>query len=128
LDPLLPLSINHTYFMLGDYQKSLEFSGGDFGYCLGLTLASLGRAEEAAATLRQREDIPWRLGKLFLSSLRALAEGNREEILKSADELRNATSREPKGTYYLPSQFSFLGEQDRSLETLSRAINQGFFC
>jgi len=128
LDPLLPLSINHTYFMLGDYQKSLEFSGGDFGYCLGLTLASLGRTEEAASTLRKHEDVPWRLGKLYLTSLRALLEGNREESLRAGDELRNATFRDPEGIYYLARQFSFLGEQDSALETLSRAINNGFFC
>jgi serine/threonine protein kinase/tetratricopeptide (TPR) repeat protein len=128
LDPLISTTINHTYFMLGEYQKALESSGGDFGYALGLTLATVGRTEEAIAKLRQREEIIWRLGKLYLISLRALLEGNREESLQACDELRKATFRDPEGIYYLARQLSFLGEQDRALETLSRAINHGFFC
>lgn len=128
LDPLIAISINHTYFMLGDYEKALDSSGGDFGYCMGLTLATLGRSEEAIAKLNQREEIIWRLGKLFLTSLRALVEGNREVSLQACDELRKATFRDPEGIYYLSRQLSFLGEPDRALETLSRAINHGFFC
>jgi serine/threonine-protein kinase len=128
LDPLISTSINHTYFMLGDYQKALESCGGDFGYSLGLTLASVGRVEEAVSNLRQREQIIWRLGKLYLTSLRALLEGNRQESLDACDELGKATFRDPEGIYYLARQFSFLGEQDQALEILARAINNGFFC
>jgi TolB-like protein/tetratricopeptide (TPR) repeat protein/predicted Ser/Thr protein kinase len=128
LDPLIPTTINHTYFMLGEYQKALDFSGGDFGYALGLALSALGRTEEAISKLRQREEIIWRLGKLYLASLRALLEGNREESLQACDELKKATFRDPEGIYYLARQFSFLGEPERALETLSRAINQGFVC
>jgi serine/threonine protein kinase len=128
LDPLISTSINHTYFMLGDYQKALESCGGDFGYGLGLTLASLGRTEEAISTLRQREQIIWRLGRLYLTSLRALLEGNRQESLDACDELRKATFRDPEGIYYLARQLSYMGEETSALETLSRAIDNGFFC
>jgi len=129
LDPLISTSINHTYFMLGDYQRALESCGGDFGYALGLTLASLGRTEEAISTLRQREQItPPRLGRLYLTSLRALLEGNRAESLEASEELRNATFRDPEGVYYLARQLSFLGQEDAALEILARAIENGFFC
>jgi tetratricopeptide (TPR) repeat protein len=128
LDPLISTSINHTYFMLGDYQKALESSGGDFGYSLGLTLASVGRVEEAISTLRQREQIIWRLGKLYLTSLRALLEGNRQESLEACDELRKATFRDPEGVYYLARQLSYMGEETSALEMLSKSINNGFFC
>ncbi len=128
LDPLISTSINHTYFMLGDYQKALESCGGDFGYALGLTLASLGRTEEAISTLRQREQIIWRLGRLYLTSLRALLEGNRQESLAACDELRKATFRDPEGIYYLARQLSYMGEETSALDTLSRAIDNGFFC
>lgn len=128
LDPLISTTINHTYFMLGEYQKALESSGGDFGYALGLTLATVGRVDEAISKLRQREEIIWRLGKLYLTSLRALLEGNRVESLAACEALRGATFRDPEGIYYLARQISYLGEQDWALETLSRTINQGFFC
>jgi non-specific serine/threonine protein kinase len=128
LDPQISTTINHTYFMLGEYQKALDSSGGDFGYGLSLTLATLGRTEEAVSKLRQREEIIWRLGKLYLTSLRALLEGNRQESLEASDELRKGSFRDPEGIYYLSRQLSFLGEQDRALQTLSKAINNGFFC
>ena len=129
LDPLISTSINHTYFMLGDYQRALESSGDDYGYALGLTLASLGRTEQAISTLRQRELItPPNLGRLFLTSLRAFLEGNRQESLEACNELRKTTFRDPEGIYYVARQLSFLGEQEQALEVLSRAIDNGFFC
>jgi tetratricopeptide (TPR) repeat protein len=129
LDPMISTSVMHTYFMLGDYERALETSASDYGYGMGLVLAMLGRIEEAVSLQRERELAkPWRLGKLYLTSLRALLEGNREESLQASDELRKATFRDPEGIYYLARQLSFLGEQEPALETLCRAINHGFFC
>src|SRR5260370_40271373 len=87
------------------YERALENSGGDFGYGMALALAMLGRVEEAVSLLRQRELAkPWRLGKLFLTSLRALLEGEREESLAASEELMQATFRDPEGMYYLARQ------------------------
>ncbi|HET8922373.1 MAG TPA: protein kinase [Candidatus Acidoferrum sp.] len=129
LDPLISTSVMHTYFMMGDYQRALETSASDYGYGIGLTLAMLGRIEEAVSTLRQRELAkPWRLGKLYLTSLRTLLEGRREESLKASEELMKATFRDPEGMYYLARQLSYLGQAEKALDMLSRAISSGFFC
>jgi serine/threonine protein kinase/tetratricopeptide (TPR) repeat protein len=129
LDPLISTSVMHTYFMLGEYQRALENSASDYGYGMALALTALGRIEEALALLRQRELAkPWRLGKLYLTSLRALLEGNRQESLQACDELRRATFRDPEGMYYLARQLSYLGQAEEALEVLSRAIEHGFFC
>lgn len=129
LDPLIPTSVMHTYFMLGDYQQALENSGGDYGYGTAVVLAMTGRVEEAVSMLREREPAkPWRLGRLYLTSLRALLEGNREESVAVSVELMSATFRDPEGMYYLGRQLSYLGEQARALDVLSRAIDSGFFC
>jgi TolB-like protein len=129
LDPLISTSVMHTYFMLGDYERALENSGSDFGYGMALALAMLGRVEEAVSLLRQREPAkPGRLGKLYLTSLRALLEGKREESLAASDELMKATFRDPEGMYYLARQFGYLREEAAALDMLSRAIDNGFFC
>jgi serine/threonine protein kinase/tetratricopeptide (TPR) repeat protein len=129
LDPLISTSVMHTYFMLGDYQRALENSASDYGYGMALALTALGRIEEALAMLRERELArPWRLGKLYLTSLRAFLEGHREESLQACDELRKATFRDPEGMYYLARQLSYLGQGEEALEVLSRAIEHGFFC
>jgi len=102
LDPLISTSVMHTYFMLGEYERALEASGADYGYGRGLVLATLGRVEEAVSMLRQCELAkPWRLGKLYLTSLRALLEGDREQSLATSEELIKATFRDPEGMYYL---------------------------
>jgi tetratricopeptide (TPR) repeat protein len=129
LDPLISTSVMHTYFMLGDYQRALDTSAGDFGYGIGITLAALGRCDEAVALLKQREeDKPWRLGMLYLTSLRALLEGKRAESLEASDQLRKATFRDPEGIFYLARQLSYLGQNDQALETLTRSIDSGFMC
>jgi serine/threonine protein kinase len=129
LDPLIPTSVMHTYFMLGDYQRALENSGGDYGYGTAMVLGMTGRVEEAVAMLKQREVAkPWRLGRLYLTSLRTLLEGNREESVAVSDELMQATFRDPEGMYYLARQLGYLGEQERALDLLSRSIDNGFFC
>ena len=115
--------------MLGEYQKVLETSGDDFGYCLGLTLALLGRTDEAVSMLRKKEQLHTpRLGMLYLISLRALLGGQREESLQASQELMQATFRDPEGMYYLARQLSYLGQEAQALEMISRAIGQGFFC
>jgi tetratricopeptide (TPR) repeat protein len=129
LDPLIPTSVMHTYFMLGEYERALETSGADFGYGKGIVLTMLGRVEEAVSLLRQCELAkPLRLGKLFLTSLRAFLEGNREEGREASAELMKATFRDPEGMYYMARQFSYFREEDPALEMLSRAIDNGFFC
>jgi serine/threonine protein kinase len=129
LDPLIPTSVAHTYFMLGDYQRAYDNIGGDYGYGKGLVLGALGRVEEAISALQQAElDKPWRLGKLYLASLRALLQENREESLQASKELMKATFRDPEGIYYLSRQLSYLGQEADALAMLSRAIDNGFFC
>jgi serine/threonine protein kinase/tetratricopeptide (TPR) repeat protein len=129
LDPQITTSLNHTYFMLGEYERALQASASDYGYGTGLFLAMLGRWEEAVASLRKLEESkPWRLGRLYLTSLRTLLEGKREESLQASRELMSATFRDPEGIYYLSRQLSYLGAEAEALEMLARSVNHGFFC
>ena len=129
LDPQIPSTLNHTYFMLGDYERALAASQQDFGYGTAMALAMLDRTPEAVAILRKHEaNFSWRLSGLFLTSMRALLEGNREESLRASEELMNATFRDPEGLYYQARQLSYLGADNWALEMFSRAVNNGFFC
>jgi tetratricopeptide (TPR) repeat protein len=129
LDPLIATSVNHTYFMLGDYQRARETSGEDYGYGRAVVLAMLGNIEEAISQLREAEKSkPWRLGRLYLISLRALLEGNREESLAVTEELMQDTFRDPEGMFYLARQLGYLGQERWALDMLTRTIEHGFFC
>jgi tetratricopeptide (TPR) repeat protein len=129
LDPQIPTSVNHTYFMLGDYERVLDSSSGDFGYALALSLSALGRGEEAISALREKEEVmSGPLGKLYLTSLRTLLEGKREESLGASEKLMKAAFRDPEGIYYQARQVSYLGAEEQALEMLARSIHNGFFC
>ena len=129
LDPMIATSVNHTYFMLGDYQRALETSTGDYGYGRAAVLAMLGNIQEAISQLREEEKTkPWRLGRLYLVSLRALLEGNRQKSLEASEELMQDTFRDPEGMYYLARQLSYLGQESSALLMLGRSIDNGFFC
>jgi TolB-like protein len=129
LDPLISTSVMNTYILLGDYQRALETSTSDYGYGRALALTGLGRFEEAVALLKEREaEKPSRLGLLYLTSLRALLEGKREESHKSNAEIRKSTFRDPEGIFYFARHLSYLRQEDEALETLSRSIDSGFFC
>jgi TolB-like protein len=129
LDPLISTSVMNTYILLGDYQRALETSTSDYGYGRALALTGLGRFEEAVALLKEREaEKPSRLGLLYLTSLRALLEGKREESHKSNAEIRKSTFRDPEGIFYFARHLSYLCQEDEALETLSRSIDSGFFC
>lgn len=127
LDPKIATTVMHTHFMLGDYQSAFDTSKGDYGYGTAVSLAMLGRVEEAIVILKGGEPLPWRLGRLYLISLRALLEGNRAESLSAADELLAGTFRDPEGWYYLARSLSYLSEADRAFMALSKSV-EGFFC
>jgi serine/threonine protein kinase len=129
LDPLISTSVINTYLMLGDYRKALDTSDNDYGYGRALALTGLGRIEDAVVLLKEREaEKPWRLGLLYLISLRALLEGKREESLEANAEISKSTFRDPEGIFYFARHLSYLRQEDEALETLSRSIDNGFFC
>jgi tetratricopeptide (TPR) repeat protein len=129
LDPQIPTTVTHTYFMLGDYQRALETSGDDFGYTTALILAALGRSDEALPMLKEREQLyTGRLGTFYLASLRAFLQGNREESIRASEGILSGTFRDPEGLFYQARQLAYLGENSMALEMFSRAIDKGFFC
>jgi tetratricopeptide (TPR) repeat protein len=126
LDPHIPTTVINTYFQMGDYQSALEVSKHDYGYGTAAALAMLGRVDEAIVLLKEKEQLSLRLGRLYLTSLRALLEGNRDESLRDSDELLAATFRDPEGWYLLARQLGYLNEAGRAFIALSRT--EGFFC
>lgn len=129
LDRNITTSVVHTYFMTGDYETALDASRADFGYATAIALAMLGRTEQAIELLKEKERLTnWRFGNLYLVSLRATLEGDREVSLRASDELLAATFRDPEGWYYLARQLGYLNEPRRALVALARTVDWGFFC
>ncbi len=129
LDPNMPTTVHHTYFAMGDYQGALNVASKDFGYFTPLRLAMLGRAEEAIAMLKEKEEsVSERIGRVFMTSLRTLLEGNREASLQASDELIDGAFRDPEGKYYLARQLAFLRDVGRATQVLESTVDGGYYC
>ncbi len=129
LDPNIRTTVTHTYFAMCDYQRSFEVASADFGYFTPLRLAMVGRVEEAIALLKEKEpSVLEQLGKMFMNSLRALLEGNREASLQAIDERFVTAIRDPEGEYYIARQLAYLSDTGRAVRLLHSAVEGGYFC
>ncbi len=128
LDPRIQTGVSHTYWLLGEHERALQELGDVRLYVDTLILASMGREAEAVAALRDREG-EGHSGVLraFVTSLRALLEGRREESL-AATETTLAHLTDPEPRYYMARQLARLGARERALQEMSRVVELGFHC
>jgi non-specific serine/threonine protein kinase len=131
LDPNVRTSVAHTHFMLGDYERALDFSFGDIGYIDALALTQLGRERQALELLRERapSKAPHRvMQKVYVASLLALLEGRYGDSIRHAEEYLAYTFRDSEGLYYLSRQLAFSGAQALAIRTLREVLELGYCC
>jgi len=126
LDPRIRTSGAHTHFMLGDYEKSLNFQPEGIPYMTNLTLVMLGRNAEALEDLKRIDTgIVSRL-VFFTEGLCRLIEGRTEQALESLRRL--TTIPDPEGRWYVARTMAYLGAKDEALSLLGPVVEQGFYC
>jgi eukaryotic-like serine/threonine-protein kinase len=131
LDPHAITSAAHTYFLLGEYQKSLEFYGAKAGYYLDCAaLAALGDNRTALAKLREREKSGGAPGPILalMRSLRAYLEGNFAECLQLIEAGELHIKKDLESHYYTGRQLALIGETERAIKVLSRVVDNGLLC
>jgi tetratricopeptide (TPR) repeat protein len=124
LDPAVPTSAAHTFFLRGDYDRALELAADP--YIRSLALVALGREEEAAAALRRiDQSVATRLA-LYAAALLQMISGHPDE---SADTIRKVGQiRDPEGRYHVARHLARLGKTDEALSFLGDAVHDGFSC
>jgi non-specific serine/threonine protein kinase len=126
LDPRVRTSAAHTYFMLGDYRRVVDYEPEGIPYMRSLALFMLGRTEEAVRSLNAVDkSIPSRL-VMYVTALQQLVTGDRPAALASIARLSNI--RDPEGRFYVARQLAFLGDAGNALELLKNLVEDGFFC
>jgi len=126
LDPKVRVSAAHTCFVLGDCEGVLEYEPKGINYMRNLALVTMGRREEALASL-DSADSSW--PDLLLVYVKALAHLVRNEF----DESRNwilkiAGLHDPEGRYYVARHLAYLGDTEQPLSLLAAAVEAGYFC
>jgi eukaryotic-like serine/threonine-protein kinase len=131
LDPHLVTSAEHTYFLLGDYSKTLDCYAKKSGYYLDCAaLVALGDNETALSRLRERDHPGGPAGPIqaIMRSLRAYIEGDFQECLNAIEIGESLTQSDPEILYYAARHLARINETDRAITMLSRMIDRGFLC
>jgi serine/threonine protein kinase/tetratricopeptide (TPR) repeat protein len=131
LDPHVVTSVAHTYFLLGDYQKTIEYyerKGGFYLDCAALVM--LGDKERALAKLRERELSGVATGtvRAIMQSLRAYLEGDFDACRRAIEVAEHLTRRDSESLFYTARHLAEINEPERALKILSRVIESGFLC
>jgi len=127
LDRNLITSVHYTYWMMGDFEKACEFDREPMQWIRYYSLPMLGRPEEAVEGLRERSDsLPGGLLAALARSSMAAVLDDRELVLSSAQEVLDGGFADAEGLTFLVRNYAKVGETDRALALLERAVNRNF--
>jgi serine/threonine protein kinase/tetratricopeptide (TPR) repeat protein len=128
LDPKIPTSAAHTFFMLGDYERVLTTDIEGTPYISNVALGMLGREAEALANLEAvAARVQTRLHD-FLAGALALYEGHPAESANAMRRIATSDFKDPEGFFYAARHLAYLGHSDDALAALARATAGGFHC
>ena len=126
LDPKVRVSDEQTWFMLGEYQKVIDYEHENIKFMRNLALVMLGREEEALAGF---EEVDERTAHLLAVYAKALAHLVRNEFDESRALMRTLmTIKDPEARYHMARQYAYLGDNESALAALAAVIEDGFFC
>ncbi len=128
LEPNIRTSVGHTWFLQADYARVVTVNISEFPYIVPISMAALGRADEALGVLRELEHkIPTRI-RDFIVAARTLLEGNTAESVGAIGRIAASDFRDPEGLFYLSRHLAHLQATAEALDLLDRVVTGGFFC
>src|SRR5262245_15010041 len=125
LDPEIQTSVNHTYYQLGNLERSQKEMGRGTIYLDVLILFEQGKTDAALHLARERERNLLPVTRAHLGGLRAFMEGNREESIALWKRIENKLT-DPEGMAYQARALSALGETREAVLLLEKALDRGF--
>jgi len=126
LDRQMPVSLAHTWFMLGDYGKAYASTNKDIFYMAPLTLAMLGRIDEANAMLTETlKRNPDRQFRAYHEALLWTLAGDHDAALRAIDIIANHNN-DPEALYYMARSYARIGEHEKALALLERVVRSFF--
>jgi DNA-binding winged helix-turn-helix (wHTH) protein/tetratricopeptide (TPR) repeat protein len=128
LEPKIRTSVGHTWFLQADHASVTTVKITDHPYIVALSMAALGRGEEALPLLRELEHkVPTRL-RDFIDAARTLIEGHVADSIAAVGRIVGSDFRDPEGLFYLSRHLARLNEVEPALDLLERVVASGFFC
>ena len=129
LDSRIVTSVAHTFFLLGDYERALEWYPPGARFYMDLAaLAAAGRETEAAELLGRR-GCPGGQFPAMIESLRFSLQGDHARSLEIVRQALAVGPRwDPEGTFYLTRQLARDGAHADALKAIHDLVTEGFFC
>jgi len=128
LDSKIVTSVAHTFFLLGDHERTLEWYPPGSRFYLDLAvLAETGREAEALALLRRRGS-PGGQFPAMIDSLGCFLEGDTARSLEIVRAALAAPVWDPECTFYLIRQLARDGAEADALNALRDLADHGFLC
>ena len=126
LDPNIRTSVQHTFFMLGDYLRAAAEAERTWApgsaWSLSLTCAGHPDAHRVSEIESDRyANTPFRAKALIVF------EPDRAALRAAVDELIASGFRDPEGLFYQAIKLAHAGDLDRSVEILTDAVDRGFY-
>ncbi|MDP7480212.1 MAG: protein kinase [Vicinamibacterales bacterium] len=127
LDPNVVTSVCQTFWMLGDIRRAVETERQE-DRMMGL-LAALREnrtapvIEEMTRRTAKAHGAELDMARAFL----AMLEGDREALTAPFDRT-TANTRDPENLYYMSLMAAHVGDDERTLAMLERAVAGGWFC
>ena len=128
LDPAIRTSVVHTWFLQRDYERVAATRIEDNAYIVALSLAEVGRQNEAVVGLRTLEEKITTRMRDFMMAARTMIEGDEEGSVAAIRRIINSEFGDPEGLLYLTRHLAHLNQLDAALGLFERVIEGGIFC
>jgi len=128
LEPKLKTSVPHTWFVQADHARVATIKVADYPYIVPLSLAELGRGDEALPVLRELEQTMKTRVPGFVIAARTLLEGNAADSVATVKRIVASGFKDPEGLFYLTRHLAHLNEVDAALDLFERVVGGGYLC
>jgi len=128
LEPTIRTSIVHTWFLQRDNERVASTRLDDNPYIVALSLAEVGRRNEALTALRSLEEKVKTRMRDFIMAARTMIEGDAAASVEAIERITNSQFSDPEALLYLTRHLARLNKVDAALELFERVVAGGHFC
>jgi DNA-binding winged helix-turn-helix (wHTH) protein/tetratricopeptide (TPR) repeat protein len=128
LEPSIRTSVVHTWFLQRDHKRVASTRLEDNPYIVALSLAEVGRGNEAVAALRSLEEKIKTRMRDFMMAARTMIEQDSVSSISAIERIINSAFSDPEALLYLTRHLAHLNQVDAALKLFERVVGGGYFC
>jgi len=128
LEPKIRTSVPHTWFLMRDYASVASLRIEDNPYIVAMSLAEVGRKDQALPVLRMLEEKIKTRMRDFITAARSMIEGDTSSSVAAVKRIASSEFGDPEGLYYLTRHLARLNQADSAIELFERVVGGGFCC